>query len=112
MKFSSIQGSSSPILKSKTVSVGTGSDNHETKGGRRFAVPEGGLPFVGLLGNRSGRLTGSRALECGGGRISLAGHGCVRRCGSHRRSCRDISGRVLVLERLKVLERHFGKFEK
>jgi hypothetical protein len=75
--------------------------------GLKLTHPEGSLSLVGLLGNRGSRgLPGSRTLEGGGSRVSLASHGGVRGSRSARSGSGGVSSRVLVLERIKVLERH------
>lgn len=107
MKFSSIQGSSSPILQGERAMIRNKPQRPSTASGIMY-VPEGGLSFVALLRNSgSSGLTRSRALECSGGRIRLASHGGIRSSSSDWGSCSGISRRVLVLEGIEVLEGHF-----
>lgn len=131
MKFSSIHGSSSPILdhvstcsNRKVEERDNSAARHGCDGGaekqndsfhRRAAtsliprvlnVPERGLALLSLLRNRGGGgFARVRALERSGGRISLSGHGGVGSSGSPSRGgC--IGRRVLVLEGIEILERH------
>lgn len=67
-------------------------------------IPESGLAIATLLGNGSRGRLASRALE-GSSRV-LAGHGSVGGSGGTGGSRSSISCRVLVLERIEVLERH------
>ena len=100
MKFSSIQGSSSPILQ--VVSECTCRCRGSTW---YWSIPEGGFSIAGLLGNSCG--LASRALEGSSGRVGLTSHGSVRGSGGTGGSRSSISRWVLVLERIEVLERHF-----
>lgn len=97
MKFSSIQGSSSPILKKWRLALVHG----DYQIGSREDVPEGGLAISTLLGNggTSIGLTRSGTLETSA--LSSASHSSV---GGSRGT--GSGGSVLVGERIKVLERH------
>lgn len=104
MKFSSIQGSSSPILNQ--ISASSLAPDSLDNGDTCKNIPESSLSLNALLGSSRG-LTGCGTLERSRGRVGLTGHGGIRR-GRGARSGSSVRGRVLVLERIEILERHIG----
>lgn len=80
-------------------------DAHPTQAHIALNIPESSFALVALLGNRSRSRLARRALEGSSSRV-LTGHGSVGGSGGTGGSRSSISCRVLVRERIEVLERH------